>query len=96
VANTVRRSLFRARVWVRMVCLVVCGPMAMAGGTATDSPKNLLANGDFEKWTDGKPDHWVAAEAYKATPSADGEGHGGRGRAAVLETSSPAKSFFYQ
>ena len=96
MVKTVRQPLFGARICVCMVCLVVCGPMGMAGETAADSPKNLLANGDFEKWTDGKPDHWVAAEAYKATPSGDGEGHGGRGRAAVLETSNATKSFFYQ
>jgi len=96
VANTVRQPLSHSGVWRCLVCLVVCGSMAIAGETATDSPKNLLANGDFERWSDGKPDHWVAAEAYKAIPSTDGEGHGGRGRAVVLETSSPAKSFFYQ
>ena len=82
------------RTW--LVCLAVCGPMAAAVQAAADSPKNLLANGDFEQWTNGKPDHWVAAEAYKAAPSADGAGYGGRGLAATLETSSPTKSFFYQ
>ena len=64
MAKTVRQPLFHARVWVCMVCLVVCGAMAMAAETATDSSKNLLANGDFEKWTDGKPVPWSTEFRY--------------------------------
>ena len=52
---------------------------------------NLLANGDFENWTDGKPDAWVSvSSASNATLSQVTDGvHGG---SAAVSVGSAAKS----
>lgn len=79
--------------------LLLTGGNIMGGETNMVTPRrneNILVNGDFETWSGDKPDHWVAAEAYKTARSAEGEGCGARGRALILRTTDPTRSFFYQ
>ena len=79
-----------------MACLIVLAETATAGQSETASPRNLLVNGDFDKWTGSEPDHWVAAEACRVGQSADGEGYGGSGHAVILRIPVATESWFYQ
>jgi hypothetical protein len=73
--------------WI-VLCVFLCSQAGAA--------ENLLVNGDYETWSGDKPDHWVAAEAYKTARSAEGDGCGARGRALVLQTTASTRSHFYQ
>ena len=73
--------------WI-LLCALLCSQAGAA--------ENLLVNGDFETWSGDKPDHWIAAEAYRTARSAEGEGRGARGRALILQTAVATRSHFYQ
>ena len=50
---------------------------------------NLIENGDFEKWTDGKPDNWTTAStAGNATLSQSKDAHSGENAVSVASASS--------
>ena len=72
--------------------LLICLP----GLAAAAEAENLLVNGDFEKWTDGLPDHWKGSDEFKVSRSAEGEGHGGTGCAAVFQKVDAKEGWLYQ
>lgn len=66
-------------------------------GGETPSGENLLANGDFESWTNSLPNNWKSASsAGNATLTQSTDAHGGSYSVSIGYTASAAKRMAYK